>query len=416
MKKLFIIFFVAIISMNLPANAKNADDDTELSHEINKASSRAVGFENKKLVEEFKKALLNIVPQLKPNSDEDRKKPYYEDKLYSLIKRLPPYTYQYIGPYLHTVPAMSEKILNMPGIKETKGTYPTRIAPQMMDFAKKHLKFLHPRYYFLLMPEVWPERKDEKNLEGPTRRNLRYMPSNRSKLPKKKFATTDDFAKKYSPSKFMQGTGHIEEKKQIKRTPHPDEFSPLEEGDVIAFLGTLDEIRKWGDEDEKEKLHQIRYMGYRDNDKTIGTGRFDMTKTMQDIATPCLVLSDRIKRLKYTEGFENIVKKQGFNNIDEWAHTCEKTIKGYRVARMNWSIAFTLYDWRKRKGKLSAGYKANLTPDEQDAVKKSMDLFLQMYEAPESDRLAVTPYLKDIRQNFLGNKGLLLSLPFYGIK
>ena len=41
--------------------------------------------------------------------------------------------YQYIGPYLHTVPTISEKVLNMPGIKETKNKFPTRIAPQVAD-------------------------------------------------------------------------------------------------------------------------------------------------------------------------------------------------------------------------------------------------------------------------------------------
>ena len=43
-----------------------------------------------------------------------------EDEYYEMIKSMPPQMYEYIGPYLHTVPGIPEKVLNMPGIKETK--------------------------------------------------------------------------------------------------------------------------------------------------------------------------------------------------------------------------------------------------------------------------------------------------------
>ena len=46
---------------------------------------------------------------------------------------MPPQMYEYIGPYLHTVPGIPEKVLNMPGIKETKNKFPSRIAPQLAD-------------------------------------------------------------------------------------------------------------------------------------------------------------------------------------------------------------------------------------------------------------------------------------------
>ena len=86
---------------------------------------------------------------------EKRIKAKHEESLLMALDLLPQEYYQYIGPYLHTVPGMSEKILNMPGIKETKNKFPTRIAHQLDDV--QDLEFLSPYLYFLLMPEVWGE-------------------------------------------------------------------------------------------------------------------------------------------------------------------------------------------------------------------------------------------------------------------
>ena len=86
-----------------------------------------------------------------------------EEDIYNALKRLPPIAYPYIGPYLHSVPYMSERILNMPGIKETKGKFPTRIAPQMRGYAKKYGKYMSKHLYVFLMPEAWPQPEREES-------------------------------------------------------------------------------------------------------------------------------------------------------------------------------------------------------------------------------------------------------------
>ena len=65
--------------------------------------------------------------------NEKRLKNENEEALIEMLKGIPPEYYQYIGPYLHTVPNISEKVLNMPGIKETKNQFPKIIAPQLQD-------------------------------------------------------------------------------------------------------------------------------------------------------------------------------------------------------------------------------------------------------------------------------------------
>ena len=51
-----------------------------------------------------------------------------EESLLREIRRLPKEFYPYIGPVLHTLPGLSGKILDLPGIKETKHQFPKRVA------------------------------------------------------------------------------------------------------------------------------------------------------------------------------------------------------------------------------------------------------------------------------------------------
>ena len=62
------------------------------------------------------------------------------------LKNTPKEYYPYIGPYLHTIPGISEKVLNLPGIKETKTGFRKRIAPQLADI--ENLEFMSPALYF----------------------------------------------------------------------------------------------------------------------------------------------------------------------------------------------------------------------------------------------------------------------------
>ena len=103
----------------------------------------------------FDQAFRDIIKSY--GTSEKRLKPEYEDRLLEMLAMMPKETYQYIGPYLHTVPGMSEKILNLPGIKETKNKFPERIDPRFRNIAG--LEFLSPSLYFTLMPEAWPENR-----------------------------------------------------------------------------------------------------------------------------------------------------------------------------------------------------------------------------------------------------------------
>ena len=70
-----------------------------------------------------------------PNAD--------EEAILRDLKRMPEEFYPYVGPMLHNVKGLSGKILDMPGIKETKNKFPQKVASRLQNIP--NLKFLSPR-------------------------------------------------------------------------------------------------------------------------------------------------------------------------------------------------------------------------------------------------------------------------------
>lgn len=66
-----------------------------------------------------------------------------------------------------------------------------------------------------------------------------------------------------------------------------------------------------------------------------------MLPNLKDLVHPCQRLVQKI-RMQGMEGeFAKIVAGEGFNP-EEWAYTCDKTIKAYRVLRMSSPELLTL--------------------------------------------------------------------------
>ena len=162
-----------------------------------------------------------------------------EEDLYRLIKTLPSYAYQYVGPFLHELPYMSERILNMPGIKETKGKFPTRIAPQMQAYAKKYGKYMSKHLYIYLMPEAWAtEDREPESFKGYTK----VVTLGDNAKPSDLFILNQaSLVSRYGmPSPDDYRTGKALQKNVRPQTPanKVTAKSPLTEGDVEASLAS----------------------------------------------------------------------------------------------------------------------------------------------------------------------------------
>ena len=323
---------------------------------------------------------------------ENRIKSSYEDNMLEMVNMMPKETYPYIGPMLHEIPGMSEKILNLPGIKETKNKFPENIDEKFK--AVEDIEFISPALYFVLMP-----RKQEKaDLD---------KPENKPVKKNKKHARVPDFSfeNKPSPDKNAKGDNKIVTTAidQSRRTIFPTLTSPLTTADAEAFLSTMDEVIEWGKPYLPELIRAGIVLDYIEQEK----GTAITQNSLKDVVNPCqnFVLKTRVAGI-YPE-FQNIVAKKGFNP-EEWAYTCDKTFKALRINEANHSTAYAVQFHRR-------GYYDDyikLLPEKwQKGMFETGAAVVAMYSALKSDVEAVKPIKKDILNKIIENEGLLLTMP-----
>ena len=84
-----------------------------------------------------------------------------QDDILEALLKVPFEKRVYIYPALFESRNTSKKIVTHPQIIIWKGKKPTRIAPQMQDFAKEHLDYMPAKFYPLLDPDGWPKQNKE---------------------------------------------------------------------------------------------------------------------------------------------------------------------------------------------------------------------------------------------------------------
>ena len=318
-------------------------------------------------------------------STEKRLKSANEDGLLLALQQIPPEYYQYIGPYLHTVPTISDKILNMPGIKETKNKFPTRIAPQLADI--EDLEFLSPYLYFLLMPEIWPD--NQMPIERPVKQKKRVEAAHNRQLYDKikQLVPADEF---YADAQIKTGTD-MKDLRNIDIT----QGTPLTGGDIKSFLATLPELNKLqSDGAAMAKIYGAgSLLDIWENDHGIGLP----VNSFKDLISPCSRLVQKMRIAGYESYLRHIVAGQGFTP-EQWAYTCDKTVRAYRMTTLSHASAMSLkayalgvYDDETRK--LLGNEAAELQA-------LSVQGALRMHEAPRQDVLTAYRNRKVLRESF----------------
>ena len=332
---------------------------------------------------------------------EKRLKNNYEDELLEVISWMPKEMYQYIGPMLHEVPGMSEKILNLPGIKETKNQFPKDVAQKML--AIEGIEYISPAFYVLLMPEIWGE-KDPNKLDNPKPAPVKKPKPNKD-IP--------DFLKKKldMPVKALPVPSQkIKKKSSVSskfRTISPTLISPLTTKDAEAFVETIDELEAWGNKDDMFIYSEIISGQYLLDMWELEQGVSLYQNDLKDVVNPCQRLVLKIKFAGLYEEFKSILSKHGYTP-EEWAYVGDKTIKAFRVASASLEVAYAVNYHKKGYynhyiERLPEKWKQEMYANEAAIVK--------MYAVFREDVEAVKPLKDKINTKFLKLRNILLTAP-----
>lgn len=318
-------------------------------------------------------------------NSEKRLKPRHEDMILEMLQNMPKETWEYIGPYLHQVPGMSEKVLNLPGIKETKNRFPTRIAPELQNI--EGLEFLSPSLYFILMPEAWPSHI--KIVEDPMR-DIRtstpkapYRPEFFANL--EKVLPFDNFNPQATPSKKIT--------RSDLRTVSPTKDSLITLTDIKAVARTLEKVSKLGE--EEDLIYNLLTTGLLLDSWDAGDEDISLI-ALKDLANPCSRLVQKFRLLGQESKLALAVSEEGFTTT-EWGYTCDKTIRAYRASQMSRATALSLIAYKNDVGKKYLDSMPEKTAKRQRLL---MQAAIQMYQAPFSDIIEARKYHKELEETF----------------
>ena len=295
-----------------------------------------------------------------------------EEVILEILAAVPASWYEYIGPQLFDIPNMSEKILNLPGIKETKNKFPSRVAKQLQDI--EDLEFLSPYLYYMLMPEIWPG--NDNNIEVPQMTPVRA-----------KVVYDADFYRALRrlvpPENYMPGAKTTRITRSDMRTIHPTSDSLLTSTDVKAFAATITPVEEWVSRPENKMAlvrTSVMLQNYinRKNDKAPVAG-------FREVISPCSALVEKAMILGKERELAKLTAAQGFT-LAEWAYTCDKTVKAWRLSKISSGLmqALRLYKSGYYDREIAA-----LSPRSQYNRYAGMAAVLEMYKAPLSDVLEV---------------------------
>lgn len=312
-----------------------------------------------------------------------------EEVILRQIKRLPKVFYPYIGPMLHNKRGLSGKILDLPGIKETKNRFPEKIASAMEKIPD--IEFVSPEMYVYLSPQFWGE--DLQSLEFPQVVNdieqevpdIRIDPEFILRVKSKVKASDYSFGKK--PQPLNLGFRHFK----------PDASTPLSSADVKAFMDTFEGLRKFRlNKNNEIRLILIeRIINYWDEKNGVNP----QAAYLKGVVNPCQSIVRKVNWSGLKKEFQEAIGAQGFG-LEDWAYTCDKAIKAVRYTDIPNAYIATLKVLRK-------GYfyqqfeKYDFSEEERLQQKYFLEALIRMYDTTPENIKAVRPFARELREKLV---------------
>ena len=209
------------------------------------------------------------------------------------------------------------------------------------------------------------------------------------------------------PEDYAPGATPQEPLQSRLRTISPDATSPLTGKDVQAVARSLEALADYGENiNNKAKIIEAgALLDAWENSK--GTGA--ILPNIKDLVNPCQRLVQKIKMQGMEHEFSEIIAGEGFN-MEEWAYTCDKTIKAYRVLRMSTPELMTLLLYKRNvyQNQLNA-YPEKIAP----SVAVTMQSMVEMYKAPLNDVLEVKKNHQAVKDAFEKIKYRIVFQPIF---
>ncbi len=323
-----------------------------------------------------------------------------EDAILRDLQRMPKAFYPYIGPMLHNMRGLSGKILELPGIKETKNKFPEKIASRMQNIPD--IEFVSPDLYIFLSPQFWGE--DLNTLEFP-----KELMEQDHETPK--IRINPEFIRrvreKVKVSDFYPGA-----KPKVPslglRNYIADKDAPLSGADVQALINTFDNLEKFRKTSDNElKLLMVDpLINYWDEKNGIDR----QVSFLKGVVNPCQTIVRKVKWSGLRSQFQDAIGGEAFG-LDDWAYTCDKVMKAYRVVSMKQAHIVIINALRK-------GYpytqldKLKFTPEERQRQRYFLEAALHLYDSKAEDLAAVRPFYKQITDKLLQMDYLFAGTPF----
>ncbi len=300
-----------------------------------------------------------------------------EQLLVQVLFSIPPEQHQYFMPAVANLFGISEKTRMMPGIVEWRRKLPTRIAPQLQDFAKEHLRYLNPVFYPYLMPEMWPDPVAQEN-------NHR-----KDAIPRVYQTGSADEMEYLFPSSIHQGS--LAKQVLSDTMPKPDKKSSvpaLSAGDVDAVVHVMDKL----------KMLEYGEQG-RNRRNTLIVDYIDTPKLIEAHVNPCQSLISRLDKIEADEWFKMQVEAENMT-VEEFTQKCDATLKAYRMRLAAPGVARAVY--------MQAEDMRQLPKDSYPYMLKSA--IVRMFDTTKENVQAVKGKEDELRKTFQEKK-LFLGTP-----
>lgn len=322
-----------------------------------------------------------------------------EEKLLQELKRIPPVFYPYIGPMLYKVPGLSGKILDLPGIKGTKHQFPKRIASKLSQIP--NIEFVSPELYIYLMPQIFGENTGSLEFPQPS--------SHRPNIPavRIKRAFLDRLAEKVPAQDFALNAPQKKEKDNYRHY-NADQNTPLSTADVSAFIDTLDGLQNF----QRSGRHEIDFIAigglisYWDEKNGIDKN----VSFLKSAVNPCQSIARKVKWLGLRSEFQQVIGTQAFG-LDDWAYTCDKTLKAFRAASQNNAYTTTLNLLKKGYAYKMINQFSYYTPQERQNHKYFIEAVIQMFDSTPENIAAIRPEVDRLREKLLPFNANILGSP-----